>query len=166
MGGSFFFFFVFLLSFFFLIFFFFVGLLSLYDYDTFYCLGMFHVCVLNGPTKSMKPIWRWDGGAFGTPPILFFFFFFKSLFLFFLYIYTYIYYSFPSFSMYEPLCALYDQLPKRAGIQICRKNGIYYSKFAKLPCSTDEKERKKGKKKIIRPHKICITIFSIIVRFM
>jgi len=76
-------------------------------------------------------------------------FFFKSLFLFFLYIYTYIYYSFPSFSMYEPLCALYDQLPKRAGIQILAEKMASTTqgtnvKFAKLHTLFN---RRKGKKK-------------------
>jgi hypothetical protein len=51
--------------------------------------------------------------------------------------------------MYEPLCALYDQLPKL--IQILAEKMASTTqgtnvKFAKLPCSTDEKGRKNIKK--------------------
>lgn len=67
------------------------------------CFVYLHVCVLNGPAKSMNPL---DVGVEGLWLPLRYFFQISRPFPF-LYIYIYIYYSFPSFSMHEPfMCSL------------------------------------------------------------
>jgi len=97
--------------------------LSLYDYDTFYCSGMFRVlaCVCTERTSEVhEPIWTWEWRGFGYPSSTFF----KSLVLSFFYTYIYIYILFLSFFLNAWVLHVLSMISSLSSVFI---NGWYIS---------------------------------------